>query len=50
MDEYYPDPDSMYEERTHLADEDMVGYDEFYTDDYLYDQWDDDYAYQEDPL
>lgn len=57
MDDYCPDPDALYEERTHLADEAAVGYDEWtqYDDDYWDDEeqaarWDDDYDYQEDPL
>ena len=56
--EDYIDVDAMYEERTHLADEAMVGYEEWthYDDDLAWEdeeqarQWEADMAYQEDYL
>ncbi len=49
--EDYIDVDAMYEERTHLADEDLVGYDAWTQyDEEQARQWDEDYAYQEDFL
>ena len=56
--EDYIDVDAMYEELTHLADEEAVGYeewtcydeDEAWADEEQARQWDEDYAYQEDFL
>jgi len=56
--EDYIDVDAMYEERTHLADEAMVGFEEYthYDEDEAWAeeeqarQWEANQAYQEDPL
>jgi hypothetical protein len=56
--EDYIDVDAMYEERTHLADEAEVGFEEYthYDDDLAWEeeeklrQWEANQAYQEDPL